>query len=74
MCIQYLDLFRAIADNYRGKAEACRKRGWADMADSCADVAGIVDRMIAKTSNAPDEARRSRRLQPDVGTEEEKKP
>jgi len=25
-------------------------------------------------SNAPDEARRSRRLQPDVGTEEEKKP
>lgn len=56
MCIQYLDLFRAITDNYRSKAEACRKRGWADMADSCADMAGIVDRLIAKTSNVPAQA------------------
>ena len=55
MCIQYLALFRAIADNYRSKAEACRKRGWADMADSCADMAGIVDRMLAITANTTSE-------------------
>ena len=42
VCAVYLEVFRAIADNYRVKARASRR-----MAESCDAMAGIIERMLA---------------------------